>query len=274
MANINRSPLDDFFDKYEEFLRIDAIACFYGRDYNLIKHFYNLFLDISQEANNEVKIINSREKLENIFNQYKEHNKSCLPFEVDVSRLQGNLVPIRNALRKGYALSNAFLLLVNSIKQYETWRSKLSAEAIRVIYLKNLQDGQKYYLKEIPQEINELLAKCSPGNNFILRQTLIEFHNAMSHLNAAYKHIGDAQTNTSRAIAHFKRGALDSYKAIIRDFCLLSGNNPLPQITKQLQKLRKHEYQSMGNDRERDKIELYKEYKQFTDLIIESIQRQ
>ncbi|WP_104722219.1 hypothetical protein [Helicobacter mesocricetorum] len=91
-------------------------------------------------------------------------------------------------------------------------------------------------------------------NNKILKQSLIEFHNAISHLSAVYWGYGDAEKNKDRAINHFKRGALDSYKSIIKDFFIIKScksylqNQEYENIINDLKETRKEEYENISKD--------------------------
>lgn len=270
-----RTELEYFFQKYKEFLKIESIVSLIkGRDYEVIKHFYHLFLEISQYPIKEDEAKLARNKLECVFNKYKEENKGYQT--IDFTRGHSDATSIDVALNKGAKISQAFSLLTEAIKQYSDWRKCLSKEAIQEIYLKNLSDKQKYYfnkpLDKFNQEsLKQYLKNNEVANNNILRQSLIEFHNAISHLNAIYWNTGDNNINTDRAASHFKRGALDSHKAIIKDFYLLTGNDIdmiLEKIVSKLKKLRMSEYQTIGDDKKRDSSALCKGYQDFTTEII------
>lgn len=71
--------------------------------------------------------------------------------------------------------------------------------------------------------------------------------------------------NINRAINHFRRGALDSYKAIIKDFYHIRDNrtyNPLSS----LKEVRNKEYKGIGKDNS-----LCNDYKKLTDEIITNL---
>lgn len=167
------------------------------------------------------------------------------------------------------SLSLAFKELINAVEQYEKWRSLLNEEQIRTIYKKNLEDRQKYYTNESGafDELNdELIQSVKFDNNKILKQTLIEFHNAISHLVAVYYGRAQDGKNINRAINHFRRGALDSYKAIIKDFYHIRNDetyNPLND----LKDIREREYKNIGKDES-----LCDSYKKLTDKIIKVYQ--
>lgn len=268
-----REELEYFFQNYKTFLEIEAVASFVkGRDYDVIKHFYDFFLEISQTPSNRDAIDKAKSKLQDRFSHYREENKNYK--SIDFTRNHKNVVAIDYALNKNNKISQAFSLLAKAIKQYSEWRKCLNEESIKEIYYKNLCDKQRYYFGNILEGLNGYLANSKVSNNNILRQSLIEFHNGISHLNATYWHTGtniDAnQANTDRPANHFKRGALDSYKAIIKDFCLLAGQKPMNSIIENLKILRKREYQTIGDDKQRSQDNLYEKYQEFTTKIIES----
>ncbi|EJQ0533155.1 hypothetical protein NZJ19_001178, partial [Campylobacter coli] len=88
----------------------------------------------------------------------------------------------------------------------------------------------------------------------IPKQALIEFNNFMSHVCTAYS-LSDKDENTDiflknieRAINHIKRGTLDCYKIIIKDYFILE-NSTLPiGLKNQLFNLRINEYKNLGNN--------------------------
>lgn len=268
-----RNELEDFFQNYKFFLESEAIVSFIkGRNYDIIKHFYHLFIKISQVPQDDDKIKQAKISLKNRLEKYKEENQRYT--NICFTREHKDVTSIDIALNKGQKISQAFSLFTDAIKQYREWRKSLNQEQIKEIYLKNLYDKQKYYFNTPPHNLNQYLADTqASANNNILRQSLIEFHNAISHLNAVYWNTSDNQINTDRAANHFKRGALDSYKAIIKDFCLLAGENPMDAIIKNLKALRQCEYQSIGDDKQRDNDTLYKSYQAFTSQIIDAIKK-
>lgn len=208
----------------------------------------------------------------NKLNDYKKENENYK--SIDFTRNHGNVVPLDISLNKGQNISQAFSLLTKAVKQYGYWRKCLNKEAIKEIYLKNLSDKQKYYFNNTLSDLSSSLANVEVStNNNILRQSLIEFYNGISHLNAAYWNMGDNIINADRAANHFKRGALDSYKAIIKDFCFLAGHEPIESIVRQLSMLREVEYKTIGNDKQRNEDNLCTKYQFFTDQIIGSIKR-
>lgn len=255
--------LEYFFQEYKIFLEIEAIVSFVkGRDYDVIKCFYDFFLEISQTPSKQQDVIDvAKSKLEEKFEEYKQENEN---YKITFTRNHGNAIPISFSLNRNNKISHAFSLLAMAIKQYGEWRNGLNEKAIKEIYIKNLCDKQRYYFGNAPRDLNSHLANVEAStNNKILRQSLIEFHNGISHLNAVYWNTGDNEINTDRAANHFKRGALDSYKAIIKDFCILAGQSPMETIIDNLKILRECEYQTVGDDSQRNKDRLYKKYQDF-----------
>lgn len=69
---------------------------------------------------------------------------------------------------------------------------------------------------------------------------LNEFHHAMSHLCEVFLKDDARYTNLERAIPHFKRGMMDIYKTIIRDFLIL--NQDALGVKQEALKIRELEY--------------------------------
>ena len=195
-----------FFKLYAAFLNIDSLASFVqGRQYSLINDFFHCYLGLSVgKCDDKVK-----EKVLNNLKIYVDKHwqvKGLFPDNIQHS----DYLP---SIKNNQSLSLAFKELINAVEQYEKWRSLLNEEQIRTIYKKNLEDRQKYYTNESGafDELNdELIQSVKFDNNKILKQTLIEFHNAISHLVAVYYGRAQDGKNINRAINHFRRGALDS----------------------------------------------------------------
>lgn len=249
-----------FFKLYAVFLSIDSLTSFVcGRQYSLINDFFHCYLGLSFG------------KCDNRLNEVKEKIRNNLRIYVD-KHWQTKLFPdnIQHSdylpsIKNNQNLSLAFKELIDAVEQYEKWRGLLNDEQIRIIYKKNLKDRQTYYANEsgVFDKLNdELIQSVKFDNNKILKQTLIEFHNAISHLVAVYYGRAQDGKNINRAINHFRRGALDSYKAIIKDFYHIRDNrtyNPLSS----LKEVRNKEYKGIGKDNS-----LCNYYKKLTDKII------
>lgn len=252
----------DFFQLYRTFLEINSVSSFiHGRNRSLIKNFYSVyyFEAMSKKNSKDKNIQDIQDKL----NQAKELLKTN--FREYVSQRKEYRIKIWKNLKEEQHskylciienpnISEAFLELTYAIEQYEKWRSKLNDEQIKIIYEKNLKDRQVYYTdndngfsdfnKDLLGKINVKALK----NNKILKQTLIEFHNGISHLVSIYYGKIENDKNKSRAINHFKRGALDSYKAIIKDFYYIRSCDKkiVYEPLKYIKQIRKEEYSNIG----------------------------
>lgn len=180
-------------------------------------------------------------------------------------------------------------ILQNAIRHYILWRKILKYEDVIGIAKCNIIDRIQYYFT-IPQEQLEKLFEEHKNNNTeeqsitVPRQVLIEFHNAISHLiQAGEGKKGD--DNIPRACNHFKRGALDLYKIIIKDFFILypfQCQQNTKEIQKKLCEIRVKEYELIGDDEGRvsnaksennskiikPQLTLFDEYCQLTQKII------
>lgn len=72
----------------------------------------------------------------------------------------------------------------------------------------------------------------------------MKFHHGMSHLCEVFLKEDGRYTNLERAIPHFKRGMMEVYKTIIRDFMIL--NKDALGIKREALKIRELEYQTIG----------------------------
>ena len=274
----------NFFQLYAVFLELDSVDSFmYGRNRFLIQCFCNVYCleamrkealrnkdsQILKKIQNKLK--EGKESLKNEFRKYiSQRGRHRIKIWADSGNSSTYPYIIENP-----NISKALLCLVEAIEQYGQWRSALNDEQLLVIYRKNLEDRQKYYggdecFKDFNEELLQKIDISKLTNNKMLKQALIEFHNAISHLVAAY--YGKKQErNKERAINHFKRGALDSYKAIIKDFYhLYNAKKVTYKLSLELiENIRKEEYLSIGSDNV-----LFETYKNITDPIISKINEQ
>lgn len=261
-----------FYNLYSAFLELDCVdSLTYGRNRELIKSFYNVYLKISNNENLE----KAKEILKNDFDRYASIKRI---FEVTLKQ------PTNKDSKYLHIITNpnitqAFRELSKAIETYSKWRECLSNEHIKIIYIANLKDRQKYYFNGNLDDLNDCIAKYldskNARNNKILKQTLIEFHNAISHLTEVYagrQFDAEQDSNKTRAINHFKRGALDSYKAIIKDyFCLKDTIKINDSIINDIKDTRQYEYNTIGDDKNRKDI--FKKYNQIANTIILSFQK-
>ena len=260
-----------FFTKYLQFAEIEAVASVAkGRNYEIVKCLYSLFVEISKKKTEDQKVEKEIKELDKQIEIFKEENKDIPSISIRISTQQGYLY----TLSPNSDLSRAFQLLVTSMNKYKIWRENLSKEALKEIYKRNLLDKQRFYFKDTPEDLNkELLSQTLVARNYVLRQSLIEFYNGISHLNAAFWNTGDTEDNVKKAKHHFQRGALDSYKAIIKDFSLMLGSQndePRQKFLKKIADIRQKEYQTIGFEKKRNEgTSLYREYENLVDAILQ-----
>lgn len=270
-SEVKKEYLHIFFIKYLQFAEIEAVASVAkGRNYEIIKCLYSLFVEISKKKTEAQKVEKEIKELDKQIEIFKEENKDIPSISIRISTQQGYLY----TLSPNSDLSRAFQLLVTSMNKYKIWRENLSKEALKEIYKRNLLDKQRFYFKDTPEDLNkELLSQTLVARNYVLRQSLIEFYNGISHLNAAFWNTGDKEDNVKKAKHHFQRGALDSYKAIIKDFSLMLGNQsdePRQKFLKKIADIRQKEYQTIGFEKKRNEdISLYQEYENLVDAILQ-----
>lgn len=156
-----------------------------------------------------------------------------------------------------------------AIKLYSKWRKILTQNDILIIAKHNIVDRFKYYFNLSKDDENTILeiVKNNIQTEFsIPRQFLMEFHNAISHLYKVYYNAG-LRENIPRACNHFKRGTLDLYKIIVKDFFILVSHKNLENdeeiklIQNKVFQIRNEEYETIGNDKGRMKAEtLFEKY--------------
>lgn len=268
----------NFFQLYALFLEIDSVSSFInGRNRFLIQSFCNVYC---LEAMRKEALKNKdSQDLKKIQNKLKEGKKSLKnEFKNYISQRGKHRIEIwadsKNSstyphITENPNISEAFLCFINAVEQHEQWRSALNDEQVLLIYRKNLEDRQKFYGNDecfiaFNEELLKKINVSKLKNNKMLKQTLVEFHNAISHLVAAY-YGHNQKNNKTRAINHFKRGALDSYKAIIKDFyCLYDAKKVTHELPlEDMENMRKKEYLNIGGD-----SLIFKEYKKITDTIL------
>lgn len=260
--------LDYFYILYSAFLELDCLdSLISGRNRELIKSFYNFYLKISNnESDAEAKRI-----LKISFDEYAAKTRTTrVALRQPTNKDSRYLHIVTNP-----NITESFKQLSKAVEVYSKWRDCLSNEQIKTIYIANLKDRQKYYFSVSLDNFNDCVTKYLDSNkiqnNKILKQTLIEFHNAISHLTEVYlgrQQQKEQDSNKQRAINHFKRGALDSYKAIIKDyFCIENKVND--EILNDIKDIRQYEYDSIGDDEKRKDI--FKKYNQVANKIILSL---
>ncbi|EAL3889597.1 hypothetical protein [Campylobacter sp. RM5063] len=269
--------VDDFFYKiYGSFLEIDSTASICeGRNRKLIISFFGYFSLVAQKQDEkDLEILKEIEeakiKLKREFKDYCDINRN---FRLDIwNKKQHSSYSV---ILKNPDISKFFSEFLNAVIKYSEWRNKLNSEQLLLIYKKNLIDRQQYYTndKKVFEEINKILVSVPSDkldNNKIIKQSLIEFHNAISHLVSIF-YGNTEESNIKRAINHFKRGALDSYKSIIKDYYLLknSGNIIYELDFKKLKEIREKEFKDIGASN--NNSELLKKYKDIVNDIINNL---
>lgn len=246
--------IDFFYKLYGVFMEIDSVASLvYGRNRDLIKSFFYFYLKM---ANGDIA---DRSALKNKWEEYVRRRGGCRACFKDTSAGRANYLP---TFEQDPNLAKEFLRLANAVEHYREWRASLQPQEIKKIYVANTKERHGYYANNALKNIEDLIEECdvtTMQNNQILKQTLIEFHNAISHLYTIV--INSGESNKGRAINHFRRGALDSYKAIIKDYCYLLSDSDKEVVAKEIKELRKMEYQNIGNDK---KDEIFSKYENIT----------
>ncbi|HHP0332403.1 TPA: hypothetical protein ACRZSL_001693 [Campylobacter jejuni] len=227
----------------------------HGRQYSYYKEMLLFYVtvimnDYIEEADKEAKFIEFRRKIvEFVLENSKRY---------DISRQHSSTIAFNKKLNNVLQNNNEVSLseFLESIQFFLQFRQKIQKDGRKIIAKENISRRMFYYFdfkeKDVMDKIIDNIDFNHIGN--IPKQALIEFNNFMSHVCAAYS-LSDEDKNTDifsknieRAINHIKRGTLDCYKIIIKDYFILE-NSTLPiGLKNQLFNLRINEYKNLGNN--------------------------
>lgn len=151
-----------------------------------------------------------------------------------------------------------------AIVSFINFRNSLNTQQKMEIAKKNILNRLRYYFNFKDKSlIDSLMQKVFINEALnIPKQALIEFHNFMSHLCAFYNNPQEDK-NRERAVNHLYRGALDIYKIIIKDYCIIyTLDLDNENILKHLFNIRDKEYKNLGK-KSLDNTQIIDEYKNF-----------
>lgn len=262
---------NDFFRLYEQFLLVDSIVSILsdGRDRDIVVRFLLYFTDIVNKKESE--ILNHKEQVKKILKGYIVQNdliaNRCNFFNLSHYHISVVSQRINNDL------NNSFKAFLKASKLYEIHRQKLTQQEIISVYKRNALD---YYLTafgveaqdEFKASLESYTASKQVNGVRLLKQSLMEFNNAISHLYSGWKK-SSIDKNIERAQHHLNRGALDFYKSIIKELSMLNKINT--SNLDELKNLRCLEYNSIGEERHKGTVKplsLYDEYYNFCLKII------
>ncbi|ENT9831597.1 hypothetical protein ACNKNZ_000350 [Campylobacter coli] len=221
----------EYYILYSQFLQIDRESLISGRNYELVFCFllyYRALLNKNNTQKIVAKIINAircQERLPEKIH-YKEKIICMDNHHRDLSQI----------------LSSCVVEFYNSIDLYNTFRKNIGFENRKKIAIEMLNRASEHYgffgLNRGGITYKEAKISCAPI------PVLNEFHHAMSHLCEVFLKDDARYTNLERAIPHFKRGMMDIYKTIIRDFLIL--NQDALGVKQEALKIRELEYQTIG----------------------------
>ena len=264
---MSENEKEDFYKLYGAFLELDErFALISGRARDIINQFYCWYngLDLFTSAHKGM-----------LLNEILGYAKKC---EYTPQNLQQHIRGTTITPQDKKALDKARTLNQEAYKVYEEWRMSLGNNA-KILAIENVLDRTEHYFSlntEDERKLKEILNRSINDSKqmVIPRQFLMEFHNAISHIYSRYYKSGK-QENLARACNHFKRGALDLYKIIVKDFFILQEQNKsLDQdnsIQKELHKIRAKEYGSIGNDMAR--LDFFNRYRLLAEKIIKTIRK-
>lgn len=265
--------LNNFFSFYEKFLLVDATVSIIavGRSRDILGDFLLYFVSIVDKKD-EQKISFYEEHIELLLEQYLVNN---IQYIVTCNENNKSSGYTQITSRINVELNNSLKAFVKASKLYELHRKKLSQPEIIELYKKNSFD---YYLtafgSETQDEFKAVLDTYTTSKQVngvrLLKQSLMEFNNAISHLYSAWKK-SSVDNNIERAQHHLNRGALDFYKSIIKELSML--NKIDDSIFQSIKQIRCSEYSTIGGERCQGIVKpqsLYDKYHELCSKIIES----
>lgn len=248
-----------FFKIYNVFAKADSLTSVtkVGRSREMVGHFLVYFGDIYSK--DTAKISESKKLvIDNLENYLDTHEAvDCLK---QYSYSKVSVVANKN---KNAALERSFKIFLKAAELYSEHRSALTNDEIVKIYTRN---ASEYYVTAFGQNnldgfkdnIESFLINKKVNKITMLKQSLMEFNNAISHLNNAISK-GTIDKNPERAEQHFNRGSLDFYKSIIRELSMLDKISTIS--LEALEKIRCFEYDSIGEERHIAKLKTHSKTK-------------
>ncbi|ECQ5881519.1 hypothetical protein FZL65_00710 [Campylobacter coli] len=271
----NSAPIvNKFFTLYDYFIQFDLkLSLVHGRQYSCYKEMLLfcvtvLMNDYVEEADKEAKFIEFRPKIVKFI---LENSK-----KYDISCQYSSTIAFNKKLNNFLQNDNKVYLdeFLKSIQFFLQFRQKIQKDGRKVIAKENISRRMFYYFdfkeKDVIDGIINNIDFGNVGN--IPKQALIEFNNFMSHVCAAYslsnedENIDIFSKNIERAINHIKRGTLDCYKIIIKDYFMLEYSVLPMDIKNRLFNLRISEYKNLGHNN----IDILVEFKKIVQQIMKT----
>lgn len=265
---------DEYFLQYFQllnlFLQRDAtVSLLRGRDKNLILLFYKGFVALNRAitTNNFDEYLSNSKILKSYLFDFLNESVSTLNINLECEYLKKR---DNQLLRINQMLTINVKNFIKANEYYFNFRNKLSDLELKNIYTKNVSE---YYFRFFPKEnhesfivsVNSNIETINVLNNPMLKQALMEFFNAISHLLKVICR-KEMESNLNSFNIHLYRGTLDYYKAIIKDISFL--HNLTFNETEKLKNLREYEYTRIGNAT--DRREITKRYEEFAFSLLKS----
>lgn len=239
--------LEDFFKIYNDYASVDAYysLSYEGRNRTLVLKFYDTLADILDSNPSEESILKSLKSLFTELSQYKKDKSTKI-------QISSNEVNIKNILL--FDLNDTLKLFYKAARSYHVYRQELEKNNLIELYIKNVENDYRRSFVDswhVPtrEQIYTLIGSdnAMPRTKSMLKQSLMEFNNAISHIHAALVMNNEeiVINNLKRAQGHFHRACLDFYKAIVKDLAFLS---KVSGFESDIIEVRLKEYQSIGHD--------------------------
>ena len=249
--DIFQKNIDIFFRIYESFLFVDSIVSLSadGRNRNIISSFMYAYLQINKDKN-----ILQKELLQKLAEETGIYAKHYEPISVVLNFHKQKHIPF--IAKTSSKLRESISKFLSAAKQYKKHRENLKSSDIQDLYIRSNTSYQIAYFKApidgFSDCLKDKITHLPPDvvGVAILKQSLMEFNNALSHLHSAYMN-RHPDKNIQRAVKHIDRATLDFYKAIVRDLWTLK---KAEQHIDEIKKVRVLEYLAIGDDDNKHKI--------------------
>lgn len=234
----------ELFIEHINYLEIDLANSLinktkFSRNVKLLNSFKNLFSFALNPKYIEDGTFKDRlEQVKTSVQNYSSHAKNTISLK--------DKICIDTDLIQHFILSNS--MFRTQYKEFY-WSDIAFSEAFKNA-LVNKKDFKNYFPLKFKDEEGEI-------DIYVFVQSLLEFHNALSHLIMAVCKECEAtqQQNVKNAMNHLYRATLDNYKIIIRFSMHKVQNNE--HIQKSFLSIRKGEFLLLGEDIKNKKFEFY-----------------
>ncbi len=276
------SRVATFFCTFRIFLSFDAVGSLtaLGRSRNIVNEFYKFFSLIPTEISDEI-FDKQYETILKLLYELRQNSSDIQVVNIISYVFEDSFFAPTTTNKE---IGKRFREFLEASESYKKHRKKLSQEELKKIYLKsvaayferNMEEKSLKKRDTVVKIIDELIVEDGLvfASESMLKQGLMEFFNALSHLNmttyvkqnkltSADKQ--KAISNIERAGNHLMRGTLDFFKAILKEIIFLEKVDN--EFIQKFKEIREKEYGKIGNS-QAERICLIEEYKVLIDAYL------